>query len=180
MSAIPPLPMIWDGESLRPTRGFAKIADRHYTIGETYLSAPVEERSEASHRHEFAWLRDAWANLPEHLANEFPTAEHFRKRLLIDAGFYHETPIDAGTNAAALRVASYVRAEDDFAAVVVRGPMVVIRKAKSQSRRAMDKDEFQSSKTAILEIAAALLDVAPEVLRSQGSGGAKNPARVAA
>lgn len=173
--------MCWDGESFTPLNGFAKIADRHYVIGEIYLLSEQNERSQVSHNHEFAWLKDAWQNLPETLADQIPSAEHLRKRLLIEAGFYAETLIDAGSNAAALRVAQYARGEDEFAAVVVRGPLVVVRKAKSQSRRAMDKAEFQASKTAIMEAAEALLQVPQGTFSQQpGAGGAKNPARVAA
>lgn len=161
------LPFEWDGEAMKVRPGFQKQADRLFCIGETYRMAEVEERSDASHRHEFAWLREAWASLPENLAEHFPTPEHLRKRALIDAGYYHETIIDVGTSAGALRVASYARGEDEFAAVVVRGPVVVIRKAKSQSRRAMDKAEFQASKTAIMEIVAGILGVEVETLGQQ-------------
>lgn len=90
-----------------------------------------------------------------------------RKRALIETGFYDQTVIDAGTNAAALRVAQYARGEDEYAVVSVRGPLVVVRKAKSQSRRAMDKAEWQASKTAVLEHVAALLDVDPATLERQ-------------
>jgi hypothetical protein len=117
-----------------------------------------QERSEQSHRHEFAWLREAWQNLPEYLADLYPTPDHLRKRALIEAGFYDETMVDAGTNAAALRVArELIRPMDEFAHVVVRGPLIVMRRAKSQSRRAMNKAEFQASKTAIMQVIADML-----------------------
>ncbi len=162
-----PLPYEWTGEGWQPLPGFRRQADQMFAIGERVRLAPVEERSEATHRHEFAFLRDAWMNLPESLADQFPTAEHLRKRALIDTGYHHETLIDVGTVAGALRVASYARAEDDFAHVVTRGSIVVVRKAKSQSRRAMDKAEFQASKTAVLDYVAALIGVAPETLGRQ-------------
>lgn len=161
---IAPLPFAWDGEALRPTR--PRLADLAYVIGETYLMAPVEERSDASHKHEFAWLREAWRNLPENLADEFPTPEHLRKRALIDAGFYEEQIIDAGSNAAALRVASGIRGRkgEEFTLVIVRGPLVVIRSPESQSQRAMGKERFQASKTAILETVSAMIGVEPTTL----------------
>lgn len=159
-----PIPYQWDGEAMRPIPRFAKTADQQFVIGELYLMEEVQERSDASHRHEFAWLKEAWLNLPEALADQFPSPEHLRKRALIEGGFYAETIIDAGTNAAALRVAVYARAEDEFAHVVVRGPLVVVRKAKSQSRRAMRKEEFQASKTAVLEVVSAMLGVEPGTL----------------
>ena len=160
-----PQPFTWDGEVMRPRR--PRAADREFVMGETYILERWEPRSTLSHNHEFAWLAEAWKNLPEPLADQFPTPEHLRKRALIDAGYYNESIIDAGTNAAALRVASYARSKDDFAYVVVRGALVVERVAKSQSRRAMNRKEFQESKTAILEIVSAMISVTPEELTKE-------------
>ena len=150
--------------AFHPVRRHHNELSARYGDGEIVMLEPVEERSEATHRHEFAWLKEAWLNLPEHLADQFPSAEHLRKRALIMGGFYHETIVDAGTNAAALRVAAFAKGEDGFAHVVVRGPLVVVRKAKSQSRRSMDKHEFQASKTAILDVVSAMLGVEPRQL----------------
>jgi len=164
MASPPPIPCTWTGAAFMPINRQHNLANAHYGVGEVVLLAPVEERSHASHAHEFAWLKEAWLSLPENLADEFPTPEHLRKRALIMAGFHDETVIDAGTNAAALRVASHLRKKDEFAAVVVRGPIVVERVAKSQSRRMMKKAEFQASKTAIMEVVAQMLGVEPETL----------------
>jgi hypothetical protein len=154
----PPLAFQWteDGvmKPLNPRR-----ADAFYAVGERYLLEPVHQRSDATHRHEFAWLREAWMSLPEDLADQYPTTEHLRKRALIDAGYYDESITDAGSNAAAIRVASAFRAIDDFSLVIVRGPLVVRRTAKSQSRRAMKAKEFQESKTAIMEVIASMIGV---------------------
>lgn len=161
-----PLPFIWNGEAMEVRKGFQRQADEHFVIGETYRLAPVEDRSDATHKHEFAFVREAWNTLPERYADQFATPEHLRKAALIATGFYHEAIVDAGTNAAALRVAAFMRAKDEFARVVVRGPLVVERTAKSQSYRAMGKADFQASKTAILEWIAGLLDVSPDALRA--------------
>lgn len=162
-----PTAFTWDGEALVMVPKWPRLAASRFEGGRDYLLVDVEHRSDASHRHEFAWLKTAWTNLPEDLADLFPSPEHLRKRALIDAGFYHETMIDAGSNAAALRVASHLRTKDDFAHVVVRGAFVVERTAKSQSRRAMGKHEFQESKTAILEVIAAMIGVTPATLEAQ-------------
>lgn len=143
-----------------------RLADQAYVVGETYLLTAYEQRSAKTHKHEFAWLRGAWENLPEDLADLYPTPEHLRKRALIDAGFYHENVIDAGTKAAALRVAAYIRASDDFKLVIVRGPLVLVREAKSQSMRAMGKKDFQASKTAILDLISTMIGVAPAQLEA--------------
>lgn len=172
MSAPAPLPCVYHeaDRSFRVLPRAHNLASAHYGDGEVVMLAPVEERSHATHAHEFAWLRDAWLNLPDHLADQFPTAKHLRKRGLIDAGFYDEQIIDAGTNAAALRVAQGIRSRpgEAFSLVIVRGPAVVIRTAKSQSRRAMDKHEFQASKTALLETVSAMIGVTPEALKAHG------------
>lgn len=166
--SIPPMPFQWDGEieALRPRH--PKLAGRHFVDTVYYTMAPWEDRSIATHNHQFAWLHQAWQNLPEDLADAYPTPEHLRKRALIEAGFYDEDVIDAGTKAAALRVASHFRKRDDFAWIVVRGPVVVVRTAKSQSRRYMDKDTFQKSKTAIMEIIANMIGSTPAQLEAEG------------
>lgn len=164
-----PLPCRYEGEgAFTALPGFRKIADRERVIGEVYRLADIEDRSDATHKHEFAWLREAWMNLPEHLADQYPSAEHLRKRALIDAGFHDEQIVDVGTNAGALRVAASIRGfpGEEFSLVIVRGPLVVVRRAKSQSRRAMNKAEFQASKTAVLETVAALIGVQPEQLKA--------------
>ena len=135
-----------------PLKRFHNAYRDAYEPGKTYRLAEVQDRSWISHNHQFAWLKTAWLNLPEAIADLYPTPEHLRKRALIEAGFYNEDAVDCGSNAAALRVASYVRSKDDFALVIVRGVFVIVRTAKSQSRRAMKKQEFQASKTAIIEI----------------------------
>ena len=146
---------------------YVGLARQRFTDGGEYSLADVEHRSGKSHDHEFAWLGEAFKSLPEHLVEAFPTVEHLRKRALIDAGFFTETIIDAGTSAAALRVAAHLRTKSDFAVIVVRGPIVVEREAKSQSRRAMDKAEFQASKQRVMEIVAELIGVDPDTLSDQ-------------
>lgn len=154
----------WTGETFEPTDRFKATAEEQFYVGAAYWLNVEAERTEKSHRHEFGWVREAWKNLPETIAYLYPTAEHLRKRALIEGGFYTERVLDVGTNAAALRVAVFAREEDEFAHVVVRGPIVVVRKAKSQSHRAMGAADFQRSKQAILEIISALIGVDPGAL----------------
>lgn len=155
MESFPQLVCDWDGEVFRPLH--PRRADRYLTVGERYSLIQYEDRSAATHNHQFAWLHDAWQNLPEDIADQYPTPEHLRKRALIDAGYYDEIIIDAGSNAAAIRVAAAIQAIDTFALVFVRKCFVIRRTAKSQSRRAMKKEEFQASKTAIMEVIDALV-----------------------
>lgn len=163
MSAAPILYQ-WDGEAMVPHRRFKAECDRTFVVGENYRLVVHEDRSIASHNHEFAFVAEAWAQLPEKFASEFRTPEHLRKRALIEAGYFNQQEVDAGSHAAALRVAHFVSSIDEYSVVVVRGPIVVVRRAKSQSRRAMGAKEFQESKQAILEIISAMIDVRPETL----------------
>lgn len=165
MTFVRPILFLWDGEAMQPAAPvFAKRCDEVFVIGQRYNLVEHEDRSDKTQGHQFAWIREAWQSLPERLAEQFPTPEHLRKRALIDCGFYDETIVDAGSNAAALRVAVIFKAIDDFAHVVVRGSLVVRRAAKSQSRRTMDRNEFAASKTAILDHIASLLEVDPATL----------------
>ena len=161
MSARLPVLFQWTGEAMIPaTRREAKACDEQYVVGEKYRLADWEDRSLASHSHEFAWLHEAWQSLPENLSDEYPSSEHLRKRALIQAGFYDEQVIDVGTVAGAIRVAAGIRVREEFALVTPRGIYVSIKTAKSQSRRAMNKQEFQASKQAIIEVIGELLGVA--------------------
>lgn len=159
-----PLTFNWDGECLKPCH--PRVADKHLVVGERYTLIGYEERSTVSHRHEFAWLHNAWHTLPEALADLYPTPEHLRKRALIEAGFYTEQAVDAGSHAAALRVAAAFRSREEFSLVIVRGPIVIIRTAKSQSRRSMDKDEFQRSKQAIIDVITDMVGVSQDELEA--------------
>jgi hypothetical protein len=151
---------------MRPVgKHWAKRADEQWVVGDKYFVDIRHERSDATHKHEFAWLREAWLNLPEHLVDLYPNPEMLRKRALIEAGYYNEDVLDCGNNAAALRVATYLRGQDAFTLTIIRGPTVLIRRAKSQSYRAMSRQEFQSSKSAIMEVIASLIGTTPEALR---------------
>jgi len=162
MSATYPLGFEWTGSVMAPLN--RRAAERQYVRGEQYCLDVREERSAATHNHEFAGLHDAWTNLPESLADLYPSPEHLRKRALIQAGYYDEEIIDVGSKAGALRVVASYRKIDDFAYIVARGPIVVIRRAKSQSRRAMDRKTFQVSKSAVMEVVAGMIDVEPQQL----------------
>lgn len=151
-----------DGSFLTTGPYWTVQCDMAFAIGEVIHFQRWEERSAASHNHEFAWLSNAWLSLPESVSDLYPTPEHLRKRALIAAGYYNEQIVDAGSKAAAVRVAAAFRSREEFSITIVRGPLVVIRTAKSQSRRTMDKEEFQTSKTAIMEIIAGILGITVE------------------
>jgi hypothetical protein len=156
----------WNGQVMVPTRLLA--ATQAYEPGRRYWLEEASERSWLSHQQQFAWIGEAWGNLPHALAETFPTPEHLRKAALIATGWRRETIIEAGNATAAQRVAAYARGEDEFAHVVVRGPTVIVQKARSQRMHGhdrMDKAEFQKSKDDILGWIADLIGVTPEQLK---------------
>lgn len=162
---IPPMQFQWDGEAMRPRH--PRRADRHFVVGMTYVLAEWEERSQASHGHYFAELHNAWLNLPERLAEDFPTAEHLRKYALIKAGYCDERSIVCLAREEAQRVAALAGGLDPFAVVTVEGSLVRVFTAKSQSRRAMNRQDFQDSKSKVLEIVSAMIGVGREQLERE-------------
>ena len=156
----------WNGEAMIPAK--PKLADKEYVIGRRYWLEETSERSWISHQQQFAWIGEAWGNLPDSLAETFPTPEHLRKAALIATGWHREAIIDCGSRAAAARVAAYARNEDEFARVVVRGSTVIVQKARSQRMHGLDrmlKAEFEASKADILGWIANLIGVEPAQLR---------------
>lgn len=84
-------PPIWfsyagEGEFQPATKAQGLEADKHYVIGEKYHLVPHYGRSENSHRHQFAAIHDAWANLPSDMHMLFPSSESLRKWALIKSG----------------------------------------------------------------------------------------------
>jgi len=147
-----------------------KIADQQYVVGEGYWLTPYEERSAATHDHQFAWLDDAWRNLPEQYQFE-PWAQsktHLRKYALIRTSFCTTEQFPCQSRAEAERWASRLRADDSYCVVTITGTIVNRFRAESQSRRAMDGKRFQASKQAIIEFIEGLLGVEPGTLEREG------------
>ena len=139
--------------------------------GEVVFVSIERARSMNSHRHQFAWVKDAWASLPESEVHQpyAETPETLRKHALIATGYHQLTVLDCGANATAQRVkAALVAAEakaHGYAIGQVRGPVLRVWTPESQSVRAMGDDRFKESKTAILDWIAGKLGVAPEELK---------------
>lgn len=154
----------WQGDGFTPLPRFAKQCDRDFVIGETYRLAEIEDRSQKAHNHFFAALHEGWLNLPEHLAERFPSEEHLRKWCLIRAGYSDSQTFTCASKAEALRMAAFIRPIDEFSVVTVQEATVSHFTARSQSKRAMGAEEFQKSKQAVLDIVANMIGVAPAAL----------------
>lgn len=142
-----------------------KLADKFYVVGEVYRLAPHEDRSGVSHRHYFACINEAHNNLPEDLAERFPTPEHLRKFALIRAGYRDERAIVCPTKGEAMRVGAFVQPMDEFSVVEINGLVVTVYTAQSQSMRAMGRKRFQESKDAVLQVISNLIGIDPESLQ---------------
>jgi alkylation response protein AidB-like acyl-CoA dehydrogenase len=136
--------------------------------GEIVTVEVARDRSMKSHRHQFAEIREMWDTLPEAM-RELPyaaSAEALRKHALIVTGYCDVETIDAGTKAAAARIAAYVgdlaRKAHGYAIVKVEGPVVRVYTPHSQSVRAMGGRVFQESKTKVLDWIAARMGIARE------------------
>jgi hypothetical protein len=162
MDTFPPQHFEWNGEAMTPLH--PRRADKTFVVGQRYSLVQYEERSSASHNHEFAWLKEAWLSLPERLADRFPSPEHLRKWALIRAGYSDSHTITCRSKAEATRVAAFIRPIDEFAVVIVQGTTVTRCTAKSQSKRAMGAKEFYESKERIMEVVARMLNVEPQEL----------------
>src|SRR5215472_6489734 len=120
----------WNGSAMVPQR--LEQAQNEFHKDRRYWLEEVSERSWVAHAHQFAWLAEAWLNLPEDVAPLYPSPEHLRKRALIQAGFYDETAVPVSDVKTAKALIRYLHANDEFASVFLRDSTVFIRKAKSQ------------------------------------------------
>lgn len=149
-----------------PHQRFRQLCDRQFELEEDYPLARIENRSMASHNYYFAALSDAFDNLPEAWAQEFPSAEHMRKWVLIEVGFFTIEEHDFDTAKDAKKFAALIRKLDEYARIKIVGTTVMIRRAKSQDHRSMKKEEFEASKSAVLEYTSQVIGVKREQLES--------------
>lgn len=163
---------VWHDGAFHPRRGWhAQQCAERLGEGEVVALSIEQSRSEKNHNHQFAWIRDAWLNLPERYAMESwaQSPEHLRKFSLIKTGFCDTHTHVCDSVAEAQRWAAIVRPIDAYSVVQVQGSTVVRYVAKSQSRKAMGNDEFKRSKDAIRAYIADLIGVAPgELIRNAG------------
>ena len=169
---------VFTGQSLVPDGNFAAAA-LHDRLGEgQVVFVDLDpERSAKSHKHQFAFVRTAWHNLPDGL-KDAPFAknpEALRKHALIACGFCHTEMIAVGSKRRAERVAaSMTRVAarlNGYAIATVEGSVAYCHTAESQKLKEMGGARFQDSKQAILEYLAELIGVPPEDLAASGKRG---------
>lgn len=149
----------WDGEAMRPLDRFHNLVNAEFTVGERYRCEVQENRSWVSHKHQFAWLHDAWLSLPEHVAARFKNEDQLRRHGLIAGGFCDSTTVVCASRAEAQRWAEELGKRQPDTVIEARNNVLVQFTAHSQARNAMDAKTFQRSKQAVLDYVAGLLGV---------------------
>ena len=79
-----------------------------------------------------------------------------RAKALIHTGFSNERAIVCDTAKDAATIAEFIGQTNQYAIVRVSGNVLKVYTAKSQSRKSMNKKEFQASKEAVLGFVAGL------------------------
>ena len=153
---IVPLQYLGEGQFQAP-KGFAKRCDDALVIGDVQRWEIAHERNAASHAHYFAVVAEAWENLPEDMAADFPSPDHLRKWALIRSGFCNISKVIAGEDPKPMLL-------DSYAIVVSENGVTTIYTAKSQSVRSMGKAEFQKSKEAVLAEIGKIIGADPSEL----------------
>lgn len=166
MTEAPIISCVWTGEAFAPASPFhARRAREHYGEGEAVeITEADNQRSTKSHSHFFATVAEYWRTLPESLsaAPYAASPDALRKHALIVLNYRDTQTVDAGSKAAAERIApvmsALANAAHGYSITAIRGPMVQIATPESQSYRAMGKARFQESKDAVLGWIEALLE----------------------
>lgn len=151
----------WTGQALQPTGRFKQSCRDRFKSGERYAIQEIQQRSWKSHQHFFAQLEEMWLSLPEEYAQEFPTSEHLRKWCLIKAGYCHIEKIVTKCKADAIEFAAFAKKLNSYAVIDVNDCVVTAYTARSQAMKgenAMTAQEFQESKTKVLDIISGILE----------------------
>jgi hypothetical protein len=155
-----PIPFTWTGDSFQPAnRHWSRKCDERFVVGETYTMEEIHARSSATHAHYFALLNDIWQSLPEHLSEQYPSAEHLRKYALIKTGYHTMQQHVCKSEAEAKRLAAVIRPYDSYQVVLVKDSIVTVYHAISQDYRSMDRKTFAESKERVLDWCASLIDI---------------------
>lgn len=148
-----------DGCFCPSSRFWHHKAAKDFKEGGRYRISEVHERSIASHSHYFAMISNAWENLPDHLSDIFRSPEALRKYALVKSGWCDSESVVCANGAEAARIALFIQKAEEFALVLSDGNVVTRYTAKSQSYRAMGREDFQKSKDDVLRVIADLLEV---------------------
>ena len=170
----PPIRCVFDGKVFAPDgQHWLGLAQKHFGAGEVVKLVQHEERSGASHNHYFACVADAHANLPDELAIQFPSPDHLRRFALISTGYCNSHAITLDSVEEARKVYAFIKPIDQFSVVSLKGCVVTVFTAHSQSNRAANKALFRQQKEAVLGFLATMVGTTKEALtENTGKSGA--------
>jgi len=113
--------------------------------------------ADPARRRYFAIIRESWQNLRPPWSDMFSSSEALRKYCLIKAGWCDTTTVVAGSRKAAQDVAEAMRRLDRYALVEIRGDVLTIHVAKSQTRRHQPKALFVPCAEQVYRILSEML-----------------------
>ena len=116
-----------------------------------------------------AMIAEIYANLPEHLANNFFDVTHFRHWLTIKAGFAIENQTVCESRAEARRLAAALTKDDyeHYSIVEVKDRVVTKWTALSTKKHKLGGQKFSDLVDKVLALGADMIGVAPEDLRKR-------------
>lgn len=147
---IEPIAFLWTGREMVPLDRFRALANRQFRSGQEYALVPHQGRSDASHNHYFACIKKGWENLPENLADKFPSPEALRKRCLVLEGYADQVD-HVCSNDGAAKLIALVRKLDPYTVMQRSGNVLSIWTPQSQDKASMGHEAFELSKTKVLE-----------------------------
>ncbi|MDE2096835.1 MAG: hypothetical protein KGL39_06270 [Patescibacteria group bacterium] len=159
----------WDktASAMVPVGRYRSMCERLFEDGHHYRMEVHEERSMRSHRFYFAALHEAWLNLNEKSAAQFPTPEHLRHWALVQTGYCTERDFVLDSAKEATRLATYFRKVSSYSVIKVSANVVKVFEPESQSIKAMKKDRFEASKRDVLDLAATMARTTQTKLMAQ-------------
>lgn len=153
------VPLRYEGEGqFQAVHGHAKRCDKELVIGECLTWEEVKARSMTSHRHFFATVHDAWMNLPEIYASQYPNSETLRKHAMIATGFCTINHFVLASPEEAVAAVPALISMNEYAIVKVSSAVATVWRAESQSVKSMGGKRFQESKIAVLDFISTLID----------------------
>lgn len=158
-----PLEYVWQGGAWHPLPYYAKQAQLAFGEGEIARLERIEHRSVASHKAFFAWVQEAYENLPEGYRGRWVSPDDFRHWLLTFTKFCTRHECIMPSKAAANAMKKFL--DGDYHRTVVEGNTFIGYKAMSQSYRSMSARAFQESREAFDTVAAQVLGIHPDDIK---------------
>jgi hypothetical protein len=135
---------------------FHNLCAAQFAVDEEYDLDLVQGRSRASHNHYFAAVAEGYLNLAEEYAQEFHSEDHLRYWCLCKTGYCTTTKWVLNTAEDARKMLQALKQENADTIVGVSGNICTVYHPASQSRPAMNKEQFEESKRAVLDLIASM------------------------